>query len=143
MSDVERYADELVRVSKCAKEFVDSVRCACGGSFQWGIEQIAASYKSMFDRFCPYEVGDRVQLTKSPPSALEEGSGWYPSRHFLIAGSAGEVRNRGYSDNQFIFDVVFDNESWIGDKGVVHLMELDHKHTYRISEKCLRLEEGQ
>ena len=141
MSDVEKYADELVRVSKAGEEFAQTVRNACGGSFGWGVKEIVNSFKSLFDRFCPYKPGDRVELNRTPKSALDPTSGWYCCRHFLVDGAKGTVHQRGYSFDQFCFDVVFDNESWIGDKGVVHPMEENHKHTYRLGENDLRLSE--
>ena len=141
MADVEHYADELMRVSKLAKELVNAISGACGGSFQWGVDEIAKSYKSMFDRFCPYNVGDRVELTRTPSAALDPTSGWYQSRHFLKEGSHGTVMGRGYSGNNFAFDVMFDDESWMDAKGIIHPMEPEHKHVYRIYDEQLRLED--
>jgi len=134
MVDTVKYAENLKEVSTLAKEFAESMQRATGNSFSWGMEQMADSYISLFERFCPYEVGDRVELLKDVPC---DGSGWYTCRHFLIRGAKATVHSRGYSDGNFTFDVIFDKESWIDDSGEVHPIETN-KHTFGIGEKYFR-----
>lgn len=134
MADVEKYAKELQRLSEAAKDFKATIDAACGGSFKWGVEQVVSSYLSLFDRFCPFGVGDRVELTKNVP--IEEGSGWYSCRHFLIRGARGTVRSRGYSGDKFVFDVEFDNETWIDKDGIEQ--PILKKHVFSFNESYLR-----
>ena len=134
MAEVERYAKDLLELGRLAKEFKTSVNSACGGSFDWGMKEVGESYLSMFDRFCPHDVGDRVELTKNVP--VEQSSGWYPSRHFLIQGGKGTIQSRGYRDGKFSFDVEFDDETWIDSNG--DEQEVSLKHVYGLNETYLR-----
>jgi hypothetical protein len=38
----------------------------------------------------PFKAGDRVRLTEAP--SIDKGSGWWSSRHFLVAGHEGFAR---------------------------------------------------
>jgi hypothetical protein len=133
MSDVEKYASEIKELYKCAEDFKNKVNRAMGGSFSWGVEQVIDSYLSMFDRFCPYKIGDRVQLKST--CKIPDSSGWYTSRHFLTKGSKAIVRDRGYSDGQFSFFLEFDDESWIDEKGNVR--PVISKHVFGFGEHSI------
>lgn len=135
MSDVERYADDLKMLVNEARKFQGQVNGAFGGSMPWGIEQLTDCFRSMFDRFSPFSVGDRVQLKETPK--IQEGSGWYHCRHFLIKGAVGTIACRGYSDGAFTFDVTFDDESWIDRLGEKHLTNANERHTFHFSETWL------
>jgi len=135
MSDVEKYAQELLKIKDAAKAFTTAMSKACGGSFEWGIQQVVESYLSMYDRFCPYKKGDRVQLSRNID--VNSSSGWFHSRHFLIKGSKATVANRGYSNGAFTFDVIFDDESWIDNNGEKQPTPDSNKHTYGFAEKYL------
>jgi len=134
MAAVEKYAKDLIEVGRLAKEFEDSVRRACSGSFEWGVKEMADSYLSIFDRFCPFDAGDRVELVKNV--SVSNISNWYNSRHFLIQGGKATVEARGYRDGKFSFDVVFDNETWIDNNGDERAA--DNKHTYTLDESYFR-----
>lgn len=73
----------------------------------------------------PVQIGNRVVLTTDQKC---KGTGWQPWAHFLVTGSAGEVRQIDYHSKQFWADVVFDNESW------------SNRHTFRIKQADLRKE---
>jgi hypothetical protein len=134
MADVEKYAKELININKLANEFSSKIYNAFGGSVEWGINEVVSSYLSMFDRFCPFKEGDRVELVKDID--VNESSGWYGSRHFLIRGSKGTVRGREYRKNMFTFDIEFDNETWFDGKGNEHPVE--RKHVFNLNETQLR-----
>lgn len=129
MADVEEYAAKLTEVSKAIREASEKARDLCG----WPIEQLVESYLSMFERFCPFRVGDRVKLRATPD--LTDAPGWKGSKHWLVAGAAGIVRARGYTGGAFSFDVEFDDESWKDDAGVVRPTSC--KHTYGFREHFL------
>ena len=129
-----KYAKNLKEVSKLAREFAQSMQHATGDSFEWSMEQMADSYISMFERFCPYKEGDEVELLKDVPC---EGSGWSSCKHFLIRGATATVHSCGYNDGKFTFDVIFDEESWIDDGGEVHPVETN-KHTFGLNETYFR-----
>jgi hypothetical protein len=137
MSDVEDYAKQIIEVGKVAVEFKAKLDKVSSGSFAWGIEELAESYISIFNRYSPYAYGDRVQLSKTLD--ISEGSGWYSSRHFLIQGSKATVSSRGYRDNQFSFDVIFDDETYISTLDATKGQEfpVNSKHTYLMFERDL------
>ena len=134
MVDTTKYAEDLKDIARLAREFSKSISGACGGSFEWGMTEMAESYLSMFERFCPFQIGDRVEMLRDVE--VKESSGWYTCRHFLIRGGKATINNRGYSNGKFSFDVVFDDETWIdgnGDEKPVHT-----KHTFGLNETYFR-----
>lgn len=62
---------------------------------------------------CPYKVGDKVQLNKTPEISFEKSWGWMGGKHFLIEGAVAKVADRQFYDGQFVFGLMFDNETWI------------------------------
>lgn len=134
MVDTTKYAGELKDIARLAKEFSNSISGACGGSFEWGMTEMADSYLSIFDRFCPYKNDDRVELLRDVE--IESSSGWYPCRHFLIRGAKATINNRGYNNGKFSFEVVFDDESWIDGDG--NEKPVDSKHTFGLNETYFR-----
>lgn len=134
MSDVEQYAKDLEELVAYATEFKNKVGRSCGGSFKWGVGEVLQSYRSMFDRFCPYKIGDRVQL-KSSCRINDPTHGWYGCRHFLVKGAKATVRERGYTDGQFTFMIEFDNETWIDSKGKE--LPVTSKHVFHFGENSL------
>jgi len=102
--------------------------------------------KSVYERFCPFKVGQRVELTKTLD--IEQASDWYHGRHYLVQGSPGVVLSRGFRNNQFDFEVKFDLESWIRThnpekKEIITQKEIithvRSRHVYILGEGCLAL----
>ena len=138
MSTVESYAKDIKQLVAHVKEFKLKIDTCCGGSFAWGVEQILDSYLSLFDRFCPYYIGDRVQLKRDcdiPNSA----HGWYHCRHFLVKGAKATVRERGYVDGKFTFYIEFDDESWIDSDGIMYKKDDKNKHVFHFGEDALQV----
>ena len=98
-----------------------------------GFNPILEKYSRLFNRFCPYKVGDRVQLKNTPD--IHEGSGWQGSKQFLVKGAIATVQSCDYCKGLFVFQLVFDNESWIDMHGQIH--QSDTKHTYLFSENWI------
>lgn len=112
------------------------LRNAMRYEFDYKVNRVLASYNDMFERFCPFKDGDRIYLVKAPD--IDEKSGWYGSRHFLVQGATGKIVGRDYYKNKFCFSVEFDNESWIDEFGVHHLV-LEPKSIYTFDEDWLAL----
>lgn len=129
MFNTTEYAENLKEVSTLAIEFVESMHRATGNSFEWGMEQMADSYISIFNRFCPFKEGDRVEL-------LRDNTGWDTCRHFLIRGGKATVEGCGYRDGKFVFDVIFDDETWIDGDGKER--DVQTNHTFSIDETYLK-----
>jgi NTP pyrophosphatase (non-canonical NTP hydrolase) len=72
-----------------------------------------------------FKQGDRVVLKKAPK--IEKDSGWYGSRHFLIAGATGTV---GAVDFKNAY-VRFDDESWIDQQGKVQPCSSTHLYHFQ------------
>ena len=133
MSDVTRYAKELFDLAEHAQEFKEKVNSTCGGSFKWGIQEVIDSYLSMFERFCPYKIGDSVRLSKDV--IVDENSGWWNCRHFLKKGAVATVKERGYSRGKFTFYIEFYDETWIDRNGDER--PVSSKHTFHFGEGML------
>ena len=66
---------------------------------------------------CPYQIGERVMLVKTPVINAKESWGWLGAKHFLIQGATATVHQREFYDGRFIFGLYFDDETWIDHKG--------------------------
>lgn len=126
MSNVEEYAKSMLEINDSILDLSKKI----SGEFNWKANQVIESYLSMFDRFCPFIVGDRVKLSRD--IVPENGSGWYHCRHFLIKGAKATVKERGYSKDKFNFYVEFDNETRIDDSGVEQ--PISKKHLFILTE---------
>ncbi len=129
MSNTLKYAEDLNNIKAKITELSELLNRCVG----FELNEVLESYASMFSRFCPFEVGDRVQLKENidPP----EDSGWYGSRHFLIKGAIATVRDRGYQDGSFCFGVEFDNETWIDQDGEIN--PVINKHLFYLPEDSI------
>lgn len=134
MSDVIEYAKELKTLAVKVKDFKNYIDTVGRGSFDFVIDEVVDSYISMYERFCPYDIGERVQLKEDVDT--DKASGWKGSKHFLIKGAMATIKERGYANGYFTFHIMFDDESWIDSEGEEH--PIVDKHTYHFSE--IRLE---
>jgi hypothetical protein len=135
MANIEDYLDRWTEADK----HITAVRdMFSNGPMTFCISEIVNCHKSLFDRFCPFKVGDRVQLAKTPK--IDGSSGWAGSKHFLKKGARAFIRERGYSEGQFTFVLVFDEDSWLDLDQVIHKREGDRKGGYTFSEKIITRE---
>ena len=102
--------------------------------FGYKLNEVLQNYASLFNRFCPYKVGDRVQLKEDLD--IPENSGWYSSKHFLVKGAIATVKTCGdYRNDLFCFGLEFDDESYIDTHGEVkHVIA---KHLFYLSENLI------
>lgn len=131
MSNVEKYAGELLDFTKEIADFGKKIQSM---ELKFKVSEVIISYVSMFDRFCPFKEGDKVELVKNIP--MDKESGWYSNRHFMIWGAKATVLERGYHDGMFTFGVMFDNETRIDLNG--NEQPVEHKHIFHISESYFR-----
>ena len=124
---------------KKANDMLEKVlEVGSNGPLDFYLNKINEYINVLFDRFAPFKVGDRVELIKTPIINEKESWGWLSSKHFLVKGALATVKDVDYEDGKFIVDVIFDEESWIDDKGKKRKIENKDKHTYCISEKSIR-----
>ena len=102
--------------------------------FGFKLNEVLQSYASLFNRFCPYKVDDRVQLKEDLD--IPQGSGWYGGKHFLIKGGIATVKTCGnYRNDLFCFGLEFDDDSYIDTHGEVK--PIIAKHLYYLSENLI------
>lgn len=128
MGTAQEYAQEIQQLY----DKVTELEKAIPSSFGYKLQTVIANYSSLFERFCPYQVGDKVKLTKTP--VIEKNSGWYGSRHFLIEGAIATITERDYYQGKFTFFLVFDNETWIDSQGVERAVTENNRHVFGFSE---------
>ena len=130
MSDPLKYVVELnnIKAKVCELD-----RLLNAGEIGFMLNEVLESYASLFNRFCPYKVGDRVQLKESLD--IPEGHGWHYCRHFLVKGAIATVKKCGYRDDVFTFGLIFDDESHIHyQTGEIIPAKEDQKHLFYLSE---------
>ena len=130
MSNTLEYV-EYLKVVKAKTSELDNL---LSNEFGFKLSQVLESYTSLFGRFCPHKIGDRIQLKETLD--IPEGSGWYGSKHFLIEGAIATVRTCEYRNNSFCFGLVFDDESYVDYRsGEIKPEPEDDKHLYYLSEE--------
>ena len=129
MNTAESYAEFLLEVEAKVKD-LQSLLCR---DFGYKLETVLTTHAQLFHRFCPYKIGDRVQLTRS--FEKQHGHGWNASAHFLIEGAIATVINCDFRDGLFVFGLSFDDESWIDAQGVTRPTS---NHTFSFSENFIR-----
>ncbi len=104
------------------------------------IKKSLEAFKKFLETKGLFKVGDRVELAKTPVINSTEAWGWMSSRHFLVEGAKGVVREVSYYRSRFVYSVEFDDEvSWIDDKDVIHpYTDNSRKHVYSFAESNLR-----
>lgn len=130
MSNTFKYVNDLKNIKAKVNELNGLLNAEELG---FKLNEILESYASLFNRFCPYKVGDRVQLKEDLD--IPQDSGWYSSKHFLIKGAIATVREVGYRDDLFSFGLEFDNESWVHYRtGKIIPIEGYRKHLFYLPE---------
>jgi hypothetical protein len=102
------------------------------GQVDWWIKRLR-EYREGLMGMCPHQPGDRVVLAQPPKITLEESWGWWPSRHFLIEGAAGTVKEIDWSGGRaghYSCAIDFDDESWIDCKGVAQPVSPERHHVF-------------
>jgi len=131
MSNTKDYATHLLKI----KEHAEELQTLLTQEFGYKLLTILSSYHGLFDRFCPYKIGDRVQLTKEPE--ILSSSGWYYSKHFLIKGAIATVESQDFRDGKFRFGLIFDEESWMSSDGKIPKAYPAPHHVFGFSEDYL------
>ena len=96
MDTIGQYCEEVEKVY----EQIEALEKSISSEFGYKLKSILASYDSIFNRFCPFKIGDRVALTKIPD--FEKAPGWLRSKHFLTEGAIAVVIERDYRNEHFI-----------------------------------------
>lgn len=113
------------------------MRILGGGPMDYYVRRLTECYDLLLEKYAPFKVGDRVMLKKTPAINPHDSWGWMSSKHFLVKGAVGTVQYVEASKRGFSAGIVFDDESWVDDKGVVHPIEEKNRHTFAFSEDSL------
>lgn len=105
------------------------------GPFDFYMQRLTDCYDLLIERFAPFKVGDRVLLTRTPEINEKTAPGWIGSKHFLVKGAIGTVREVYCDGKEFGFQIEFDDETWLDRDGKAQ--PVSQKHTYHFREDCL------
>jgi len=137
MKDIESISESFRALDEYLRGYKEKMEPMNDGPMEFWIKEMTLAIESMFERFCPFHVGDRVQLTKAPEMNCGN-PGWHHCQHFLIKAAPGVVRRRTYHDGQFCFYVVFANESWIDSEGAINPVPPGQRSSFLFGENMLR-----
>lgn len=102
---LQKHAETLV-------DFRTKLKALSGSQFPiWEYERLTEFVAFAIKRLCPHRLGDRVTLVAAPD--IDKDSGWYHSRHILVAGRAGIVREIDWRGGQFVYAWEPENQTWI------------------------------
>jgi len=120
--------DELI-------DLMEQIKFLCGSSHNkpYFTKRIKEYIEGLFERFCPFRVGDRVVLSKTPIITKEKSWGWKGSKHFLKKGAAAVIREIDYCRGKFVYGLIFDNETWWDSTNKI-ARPINQKHIYTFSE---------
>ena len=127
MTDVSNLTDVWIAV----KHLQQATETAGG---KYVIEQILADAQAMFDRYAPWQEGDRTSLMQAP--GITTG-GWRGSKHFLVTGHAGVVHSVRFHNGLFVADWEPDDQTY-KHYATNELMPVTRPSYYSISEKLLK-----
>lgn len=79
----------------------------------WEMEKLTEFVAFAIARLSPLQVGDEVVLTETPEITPEKGWGWLGSKHILVAGKRGVIRNVDWSDGTFWYSWEPEAQTWV------------------------------
>jgi hypothetical protein len=126
IGDLSKFTESF---DKAIKEF------SCMSDFKYAIENC----KDLFERFAPCKIGDRVELTKTPDINPKDSWGWMDSKHFLIKGAVGTVKEVDFYHKKFKIGIEFDNETWKNTQ-TDEKKPVERKHIYTFSEDFVKIQ---
>jgi hypothetical protein len=107
------------------------------GPADWYVSRLVECYELLLNKYAPFRVGDRVVLTEAPDITERTAPGWMHSRHFLVKGAMGVVREVDVCARGFSGAIAFDDESWIDRDGKANPVEPDRRHVFNLHERLL------
>ena len=119
MSSLDGHEKTMAHADEVLAAFDALSKVTSRSEHKWHWDKLRAYAVGLFDR-APFKPGDRVRLTRTPDITPEKAWGWMGSRHFLLKGAMGTVVSTDFSDGHFEAYVVFDDESWRDNSGVLH-----------------------
>jgi len=126
---LERIVKDIQNLGEAFRSFNSTMS---GGPASYYFEKILGYYEGCM-KAAKFKEGDRVTLKEDWDGGA---SGWAHCKHFLKEGEAATVMSVDYDKGKYVYDIEFDNESWIDDKGNVRATTT--KHTFHFPQKLLK-----
>lgn len=140
-----KHLETTEKVFESLSEAIEVLR-PVNGRTSWTFEKLTEYVDGLFS-FSQFNLEDEVILNSQwEPHFQKEldkcsNHGWKHCKHFLIEGAVGQVKDIDYRDGKFVYDVVFDNESWVTsfgkEEGKLHPVSRDKRHIFCIWEDHL------
>jgi len=126
-SKLEKIVDDMMKLDEAFRRFNSTVS---SGPASFYFEKIMGYYEGCMAA-AKFQEGDRVTLKEDWNG---QASGWQHCKHFLKEGSPATVKSIDYHKGKYRYEIEFDNETWINDKGVEKPTSLKHLFTFRQKE---------
>ena len=128
--------DHIDKLREGIEKVKDGFSMMNGGPMTFTLDCLLAAYNTLVNEYAAFKVGQRVELRDVPKAALDQGSGWWHCRHFLVPRNGGTIQHVSCSsDGHMRYDVVFDRETWIDRDGKEQ--PVISKHVFCLFEKEL------
>lgn len=102
------------------------------GPSSYYFEKIMGYYEGCM-KAAKFKPGDRVTLKEDWNG---DASGWAHCKHFLKQNEPAIVYAVDYHKGKYIYEIEFDNETWIDSKG--EKKPVSSKHTFSFQQKALK-----
>lgn len=128
----EKVSDILAGLNQMRDAHVNLERTLSSGPASFYFEKLGVYIDGLFS-FSKFKDGDPVQLAHD--INCNSAPGWAGSEHFLKRGATAKVEEVDYGKRGFSYGIVFDNETWLDQKGVAR--PVSDKHQFWMLEKDL------
>ena len=125
---LEQVVEDMKNLDTAFKKFNSTVS---GGPASFYFEQIMGYYEGCMAA-SKFKEGDRVTLKED----WNNDVGWQHCKHFLKNGSPATVKSIDYHKGKYRYEIEFDNETWIDDKGEQRVPR--NKHVFTFGQKELK-----
>jgi hypothetical protein len=128
-SKLEQVVEDMKNLDTAFRKFNSTVS---SGPASFYFEEIMGYYEGCM-KAAKFQEGDRVTLKEDWTGGA---SGWQHCKHFLKEGSPATVKSIDYHKGKYRYEIEFDNETWMDDKGVEK--PTSHKHLFTFGQKELK-----
>jgi len=125
---LEQVVDDMMNLDEAFRKFNSTVS---GGPASFYFEKIMGYYEGCMAA-SKFKEGDRVTLKED----WNNDVGWQHCKHFLKNGSPATIKSIDYHKGKYRYEIEFDNETWIDDKGEQRVPR--NKHVFMFGQKELK-----
>lgn len=127
-SKLEKIVDDMMKLDEAFRRFNSTVS---SGPASFYFEKIMGYYEGCMAA-AKFQEGDRVTLKED----WNNDVGWQHCKHFLKNGSPATIKSIDYHKGKYRYEIEFDNETWIDDKGEQRVPR--NKHLFTFGQKELK-----